>query len=310
VPGIGEERFPAFLAVPVLRADTTEAVLVLQRREAKPFGASEHALAAALAAPFALALATGKPPDDAAGVFARPRGHRAARLDGELVVEGSAVGVARAAPTFGGLVSRDVNASAAEIRRVFAELSHQLLRAARSLVGLGVDVASGSIETVLHDERLIAVAVDECREQGVARGLREVARSYALTPYRLGLGGGVDWLAARAREVEQLCLLAAAELVGVEALEAGSVLLLPEAPGTLLALAARAHGVAGIAVGDELDPDDPAVEILWRADIPTLAEVAGLFEWVRDGDRVLIDGSTGCLRTDPAPGELVRLRLG
>jgi len=42
IPGLGEERFPALLAVPVLRGGGAAGVLVLQRREADAFNAADQ----------------------------------------------------------------------------------------------------------------------------------------------------------------------------------------------------------------------------------------------------------------------------
>src|SRR6201995_5156287 len=50
IPGLGEERFPAMLAVPVVRAGVAAAVLVLQRGPAHEFNGEEVVLATALAA--------------------------------------------------------------------------------------------------------------------------------------------------------------------------------------------------------------------------------------------------------------------
>src|SRR4029077_2283361 len=50
IPGLGEERFPALLAVPVVRAGEAAAVLVLQRGPDREFTSEEVVLATALAA--------------------------------------------------------------------------------------------------------------------------------------------------------------------------------------------------------------------------------------------------------------------
>ncbi|MDB4983600.1 MAG: Phosphocarrier protein kinase/phosphorylase, partial [Myxococcales bacterium] len=50
IPGLGEERFPVLLAVPVVRAGAAAAVLVLQRGPDRGFGSEEVVLATALAA--------------------------------------------------------------------------------------------------------------------------------------------------------------------------------------------------------------------------------------------------------------------
>ncbi|MBL0218673.1 MAG: hypothetical protein IPQ07_32950 [Myxococcales bacterium] len=50
MPGLGEERFPVFVGVPLIGAGTVIGVLVLQRRTTK-FAADEVTLATALGAP-------------------------------------------------------------------------------------------------------------------------------------------------------------------------------------------------------------------------------------------------------------------
>ncbi|HVR02084.1 MAG TPA: GAF domain-containing protein, partial [Polyangia bacterium] len=56
IPGLGEERFPAMLAVPVVRAGAAAAVLVLQRGPDREFTGDEVVLATALAAVISHAL--------------------------------------------------------------------------------------------------------------------------------------------------------------------------------------------------------------------------------------------------------------
>src|SRR5687767_11525547 len=56
VPGLGEEKFPSFLAVPLLLDGSACGVLVLQRRESLPFAPSEVTLATCLTTPFVYAI--------------------------------------------------------------------------------------------------------------------------------------------------------------------------------------------------------------------------------------------------------------
>ena len=55
VPGLGEERFPVFVGVPLIGAGSVIGVLVLQRR-ARVFAQDEVTLATALGAPITLAI--------------------------------------------------------------------------------------------------------------------------------------------------------------------------------------------------------------------------------------------------------------
>src|SRR5262249_58935256 len=66
VPGIGEEKFPVFLAVPLLGDGRAAGALVVQRAE-RAFSPAEVTLVAALAAPVVHAVS-----------LARPRAHAAA----------------------------------------------------------------------------------------------------------------------------------------------------------------------------------------------------------------------------------------
>ena len=84
VPGLGEERFPVLLAVPVVRAGAAAAVLVLQRGPEREFTSEEVVLATALAADarFVEAFAIAGTADDA---LAQARRYREAGTS-ELVL--------------------------------------------------------------------------------------------------------------------------------------------------------------------------------------------------------------------------------
>src|SRR3954463_4424349 len=79
IPGLGEERYPALLAVPVLRGGAAAGVLVLQRRRAKAFTDGEGVLATALAAVINHALERG---EARARQVSESGDRRAARLSG------------------------------------------------------------------------------------------------------------------------------------------------------------------------------------------------------------------------------------
>src|SRR5215831_7383839 len=87
VPGIGEERFPVFVAVPLLGDGRATGALVVQRAE-RAFSPAEVTLVAALAAPVVHAVS-----------LARTRAHAAAeehagpvRLVGEAAANGLVIG--------------------------------------------------------------------------------------------------------------------------------------------------------------------------------------------------------------------------
>ena len=100
IPGLGEERFPAMLAVPVLRGSTAAGVLVLQRGLTCVFTGDEVVLATALAAVISHAL-------ERAAEHEREETRRAergvARLRGVPLSGGTAMGRVEVLPTLSAL---------------------------------------------------------------------------------------------------------------------------------------------------------------------------------------------------------------
>ncbi|MCW5808685.1 MAG: GAF domain-containing protein, partial [Deltaproteobacteria bacterium] len=87
VPGLGEEKYPVFVGVPLIGGGAALGVLVLQRR-ARPFDADEVTLATALGAPVTLAIER-----------RRATALRSARLAGSPQVPGAVLGRAALVPT-------------------------------------------------------------------------------------------------------------------------------------------------------------------------------------------------------------------
>ncbi|HVX93271.1 MAG TPA: GAF domain-containing protein, partial [Polyangia bacterium] len=85
IPGLGEERFPAMLAVPVVRAGAAAAVLVLQRGPDREFTGEEVVLATALAAVISHALERADERERAA----REAGRASVRLPGKALGPGA-----------------------------------------------------------------------------------------------------------------------------------------------------------------------------------------------------------------------------
>jgi len=310
VPGIGEEKFPVFLAVPLLVAGRAVGVLVLQRRKQYAFSADEVALATALSAPVAYALERGAARRlDAHGDAAASRASsRTARLSGVGATSGVALGRAEVLPSLDG-PSTSIEPAAAE--RAFRELVTALGRACRRFEqDLGRDAPRlRALALLLQDERLGGLVRDECGRQGMPGGLRSVAREYARTPFRVDdwLGEGGSVLAERAAEVEDLCVLLAAHASGAREPSAGAVLVLHRL-SAFTAVLAVAHRASGIVLGDPVEERSLGVRVAQSAGLPVVSEVAGLFAWVRPGDRLLVDGSSGLVRVNPAAADVARFR--
>src|SRR5262249_37754361 len=144
-----------------------------------------------------------------------------------------------------------------------------------------------ALTLILDDNRFRDLAVASSTEEGVTRGLQSVAREYARASFRDADADG--WLADRAREIEDLCLLIAARTVGQRIPENGSVVVGERLSG-ILALAAVANRAVAVAVTGSPEESAFGAELLSALRIPVVARAAGLFAWARPDDRMLVDG--------------------
>jgi phosphotransferase system, enzyme I, PtsP len=325
VPGIGEEAFPCYLAVPLVQGGQALGVMVLQRSAHEPFDEGQVMLATALAAPFAHAL-------DLARAGRRPV--RDALVVGEGMVEGVAMGRARPLPTMDSLLSPSPTPAGsplalrartpppiwpcdlpdgADVGVALSAVCTDLQRAARKAApGLPPDAASAlaALLTITADQRLREHMGRACAERGARCGLEAVARAYARVPYRAGAldPEAAEWLAERAQDVDDLCLLVAARLAGRPLCRAGEVLWVGGRLGAFLALAALARRASAVVVANPVAMDGLAAKLLESARTPTVAAVPSLFEWARADDRLVVDGGTGHVRVNPAPRRVASLR--
>ena len=320
-PGLGEENFPIFLAIPMLVGHRAEGVLVLQRRDGA-FDHAELALATALASSFAYALerararrADSGPEDES----------RIARLEGVLLSPGAELGRVETLPTFEGLAAleraelgdeADATTREASDRRrqrlndAFLALTRDLARVRRRLapeVSAPAQQHLSGIALLEEDSRLLTALEDEASRANLPLAVRKVAREYAQARYRPGADRSL-WLAERTEELEDFLLLLAAGAVGARVPSSNAVLLLPDRLTTVVVLAAISHKTAAIAVGNVVDPAAPCIAIARAASLPVLGDVGGLFAWSRAGDIVLLDGDEAALRVNPSPTQIAKFR--
>jgi phosphotransferase system, enzyme I, PtsP len=306
VPDIGEEHFPCYLAVPLVQGGQALGVMVLQRPAQEPFDSTQVLLGTALAAPFAHALDLARSGRGAAGSFGRD-----VILQGEPIAGGTALGAARLLPTMvsvlqGHRPDPDVGRTLDEVCRGLAKTARRV----RGRLAPHASVALGALVPLLSDQRLRTRVVQACAEQGVVEGLEGVVHAYARAPYQVGGAdaGSAEWLADRAQDVEDLCLLVAARLAGLSLFGQGDALWIGGRLGGVVALEAAARRVSSVVVAQPVDRAGLATGVLEAAQIPVVAHVSGLFEWVRPGDRLLVDGDTGRVHVNPAPRRLARYR--
>jgi phosphotransferase system enzyme I (PtsP) len=304
VPGLGEERFPSFLGLPLVLGGEAVGVLVVQRRVAKRFAPVDVTLAAALSAPVAYALERAMTRRAGSSL---PVGG-SVLLKGVGVSPGSALGRAQIMPALAASQAPEASDVGALLEAVGRELSRSAARILPSLEP-AARARAHVLALLLDDQRLRELAVEESRNAGLGAGLRRVAREYVRATERAGLGQreAEAWLSERAGEVEDLCTLVAAAARKADVPSPGEVLLCERLTGCL-ALAAAGRHASAVVVGGPVDADNLGAAVLRAARLPVIAEVAGLYAWARPGDRVLIDAQAGLVRVNPTPGEEARFR--
>jgi phosphoenolpyruvate-protein kinase (PTS system EI component) len=65
---------------------------------------------------------------------------------------------------------------------------------------------------------------------------------------------------------------------------------------------------SAVVAGSALESSALGVEITRVAAVPVLANVAGLFAWVRPEDTLLVDAGSGLLRVNPPATTIARYR--
>jgi len=288
VPGLDEDRYPAFVGVPLISGGGAVGVLVLQR-PAEPFAVNEVTLATALGAPITLAIER-----------RRMSAFRSARLHGRGHGGGVVLGRAGVVPTTTALTWQataptDVDRALGRIRDDMGRAVKRLKHAEDPRVGAALDrVALGLIDERLR-EKLIEGAMGP-------KGLRSVAKEYARAQHRLGSEtGGED----RGAEIEELCVLVGITADARASVRPGAVWI-ADRIGAVIAIGAVARGAGAIVTSSSASP--AALAILAAAALPIVTDVPGLFGWARPGDLLALDATAGTVLVQPAPSDLDKLR--
>src|SRR5262245_51743291 len=177
ISGLGEEKYPALLAVPILRAGVTAGVLVLQRGVELAFSDSEVVLATALAAVINHAIERGQERERRQ---ARSTERRAVRLPGTSIVGGAAMGRAELLPTLSALTGGEPaeRAAPAKIEATVERLQSELRKAA-ARAGDAASSEMRSLSLILEDWRFRGGLAEGCGSPTPLKALSALARSYA-----------------------------------------------------------------------------------------------------------------------------------
>ena len=308
VPGLGEERFPALLAVPVLRSGGAAAVLVLQRTAAETFDGEEVVLATALAAVLSHAL-------DRAEERERERERHAvrtvARLRGVAVAGEAAMGRAEILPTLSALDGATLG-SPDQARLAFETVARRLRAEMEGVRARTGALFAGEITslTLLLDDRRFGEGVEAATAApNPHKALSELAREYARVPFRTGLSEGTEaeLMTNRASEIEDLCVLVHAAMAGRSIVRAGSIVV-AERLRTFLAVSAIASGASAFVIENDLPKNGLVAEVVRLSGRSLLTRVKGVFSWVRPGDLLVVDAKAGSVRINPEATAVARFR--
>lgn len=318
---LGEERFPAFLAVPIRGKAGPLGALVVQRK-ALGFDLRDIELVVALGAVIAAGIRHAELIDarrERRGPDMPQRraggGTRKVTLPGRPFVAGRALGALaalRRPSTSRPTESRDPKTIATErklLRGAF-DVADKAIRAladrAKGL-RLGSDAAFLSTYVEILGDGRFRERADELVSEGagIATALGRVAREVTRTATSFTRD---PFLEERARDIEDLCdalvMLAAADKraeLPSKAILVGDALSVFD-----LLISARAHPV-GVALTDRAS--GPRTRTLLRLlDVPAIVGIEGLFKWASDGDVAVLDADHGLLVVNPSKSEIATLR--
>ncbi|MEM1029553.1 MAG: phosphoenolpyruvate-utilizing N-terminal domain-containing protein [Myxococcota bacterium] len=311
IPGLGEEPFPAFVAVPVLGDPEPLGAVVLQRAQG-PWLESEISLAAALTAPIAAGIRHARVLDDLRQPKRATRGARKVTLTGVPAHPGFALGAIAA-------LRRPAEAAAEDPQEGDLERFREALETARTtLATLATEAGARpevlpyvqSHQLMLEDQRLQRLTVEALRRgESLARALRHVVGDAT----KAAADRGDPFSLERARGLEQLCdaLRMMASPDPGAALPARALVVADDLGIYDLLVTARAQP-AGFVLG--VPPRDAAAApehhpvLLQLLGVPALVDVAGIHRWASPGDIALLDGHYGLLVVNPSRADIATYR--
>jgi phosphotransferase system enzyme I (PtsP) len=290
-PQLAEERYPAFLAVPLLSGSRPRGALVLQR-ETGPF--PEEVLLLAVTASRALSALIEEQHPQGAHLLLHGEGNKRGRALGMATL------LSRALPR------RDPRrAPAEELSAAFAAVRAEVLQLAeRARAELRERCAALEEVCVSLDD----VRLEERAHEHLARGiapsiaLERIAGEVARALVNHGPA------ARRAVDVEAFLGAVAHRLAGMEPqrVRRGELLVSVHLPG-LLALRGWAAGATG-AVCTAAAADSTGVALLGALGLPVVCGVRQIFEAASQGDRVALDGDTGEVIVNPSAAQTATWR--
>jgi phosphotransferase system enzyme I (PtsP) len=308
---LDEDRFPIFLAAPIIGAEQRAlGALVVQRRE-HPFSEAEVALATALTAPIAYAVRHAALLDELRDKPVRRTGGgtRKVTLPGKPIVPGRALGAVTS-----------LRRPAKDRKQSARKDEVKLVRAAfdaveKGILGLEERARSGALgeegrflagyALIASDSRLRERTLELIGNgKGSAEALSTVARE--VTRAATGIVGD-PFLAERSRDIEDFCdavlMLASPDARAEQPTKA--VLIGDDFTVFDLLVTARTQP-AGVVLTERASPR--GVALLKLMGVPAIVDVQGAFHWASPGDVALLDADHGFFVVNPSRAEVSALR--
>lgn len=308
---LDEERYPAFVAVPVLGRKGPLGAMVVQRRDDRPFTEAEISLLASLTAPISSGLRLARLLNELRDTRERREGGGTTKvtLPGVPVVPGRAVGAIAALRRPATNPQRPPRPEDAEAFRLAHEQAQQGLHRLADLAATrGIAEADEFIKSyllMLEDQRLVKRTEQMIAEgASLPRALGEVAREAA----RAANESGDAFLISRARDMEQLCdvLLMMAHPDARARLPSKPVVVADQLSIYDLLVSIHAHPVGFVLT--EREPRDRTRVLLDLMGAPAITDVVGAFRWASPGDIALVDGDHGFLVLNPTRADMAAFR--
>lgn len=312
-PELDEDRYPVFLAVPVLGHQRALGALVVQRAGSDAFTDGDVDLIAALTAPVASGIRHAQLLDDRTEKHQSRRtggGTRKVTLPGVPVVPGRALGA----------IAATRRPASVPARRPGAD-DPRLLHAAFDVVGKAIDgLVAEAARLHLEDEARFLSTYQLLGSDGRLRGRaaeligkgHSIAQACGLVAREAARAAngivGDKFMQDRARDIEDFCdaLLMLASPDQRAELPSKAVLLGDEITVFDLLVTARAQPVGVVLTERAKSPRTAVLLKLLR--VPSIIDVAGAFRWAAPGDVALLDADHGFLVINPSKAEIASMR--
>lgn len=314
--GLGEERYPVFLAVPVRGRRGPLGALVLQRKE-RTFTEDDIGVVALMGGLLAAGISQAELLDVRRERSDRKAGGgtRKVTLPGSPFVSGKALGAIAALRR---PAARPVEKN---LDRQTLKLEHRRLRGAfdvaeKAIHGLAEKARRrelgdgarflGTYLEILGDQRFRERALESISSDGgIPQALARVAREVTRTAASFTRDA---FLEERARDVEDLCdavtMLAVADKRAE--LPAKAILVGDQLTVFDLLVSARMQP-SGVALSERAFGPRTKT-LLTLLDVPAIVGVKGLFRWASDGDIALLDADHALLVINPTKSEIASMR--